>query len=59
MDGGGEEEEEGEMYGERIMETYITICKIDSQWEFTVCLDLWGGRWEGGSKGRGYMYTYG
>ena len=20
------------------METYITICKIDSQWEFTVCL---------------------
>ena len=20
---------------------------------------VWGGRWEGGSKGRGYMYTYG
>ena len=19
----------------------------------------WGGRWEGGSQGRGYMYTYG
>ena len=19
----------------------------------------WGGRWEGGSKGRGYVYTYG
>ena len=19
----------------------------------------WGGRWEGSSKGRGYMYTYG
>ena len=19
----------------------------------------WGGRWEGGSKGRGHMYTYG
>ena len=19
----------------------------------------WGGSWEGGSKGRGYMYTYG
>ena len=38
MDGGGEEEEEGEMYGERIMETYITICKIDSQWEFAVWL---------------------
>ena len=30
-------EGEGEMYGERIMETYITICKIDSQWEFAVC----------------------
>ena len=20
------------------METYITVCKIDSQWEFAVCL---------------------
>ena len=29
---------EGEMYGESAMETYITICKIDSQWEFPVCL---------------------
>ena len=28
----------GEMYGERIMKIYITICKIDSQWEFSVCL---------------------
>ena len=26
------------MYGESNMETYITICKIDSQWEFAVCL---------------------
>ena len=26
------------MYKESNMETYITICKIDSQWEFTVCL---------------------
>ena len=26
----------GEMYGERIMQTYITICKIDNQWEFAV-----------------------
>ena len=26
------------MYGESNMETYITICKIESQWEFTVCL---------------------
>ena len=29
---------EGEMYGESNMETYITICKIDSQWEFAVWL---------------------
>ena len=26
------------MCGESSMETYITICKIDSQWEFAVCL---------------------
>ena len=24
------------MYGKSNMETYITICKIDSQWEFAV-----------------------
>ena len=29
---------EGEMYIESNMEIYITICKIDSQWEFAVCL---------------------
>ena len=60
------------MYGKSNMETYITICKIDSQLGFTVwlrkpkqglCVNLdgweWGGSWEGGTKGRGYMYTYG
>ena len=26
------------MYGESNMETYITVCKIDSQWKFSVCL---------------------
>ena len=26
------------MYGESNMEIYITICKIDSQWEFAVWL---------------------
>ena len=54
------------------METYITIYKIDSQWEFVVWIRKlktgalyqsrgmgWGGRWEGGSKGRGSMYNYG
>ena len=61
---------EGEMYGKSNMETHITICKIDSQRDFAICLrklkqglciNLEGrGRgWEGGSKGRGYMYTYG
>ena len=60
------------MYGENNIETYITLCKIDSQRKFVVwlrklkqgsCINLEvggrGGRWEGGSKGRGYMYTYG
>ena len=32
------EEGEGEMYGESSMEAYIALCKIDSQWEFAVCL---------------------
>ena len=60
------------MYGKSNKETYITICKIDSQGEFAAWLKKlkqglcnqprgvgWGGRWEGGSKGRGNMYTYG
>ena len=69
--GHGEREGEGEMYEKSNMETYITICKIDSQREFTVwlrkfkqglCINLaaWdevgGGE---GSKGKGYMCTYG
>ena len=29
---------EGEMYGKSNMETYITICKISSQREFSICL---------------------
>ena len=29
---------EGEMYGKSNMETYITTCKIDSQWEIAVWL---------------------
>ena len=59
------------MCGKSNMETYTTMCKIDSQWELAVwlrklrralCINLgveWGGRWEGVSKGRHYMYTYG
>ena len=36
--GHGETGGEGEMYGESNMETYITVYKIDSQWEFAVWL---------------------
>ena len=59
----------GEMYGKSSMETYITMCKIDSQREFAQGTQIgtlyqprgvgWGERWKGVSKGRGYMYTYG
>ena len=47
------------MYGKNNMETYITICKIDSQWEFDVwlrklrqglCVHLEG--WDGEGDGR-------
>ena len=59
------------MYGKSNMATYITVCKIDSQWESAVCLrelkqglciNLGGGmgRETGGRlKREGYMYTYG
>ena len=36
--GHGERGGEGEMYRKSNMETYITICKIDSQWEYAVWL---------------------
>ena len=57
--GHGEREGEGEMYGKRNMETYITIYKIDSQQEFAVCLrklKQWLcinlERWDGEGNGR-------
>ena len=34
----GERGGEREMCGKSNLETYITICKIDSQWEFAVWL---------------------
>ena len=68
MERGGE----GEMYGQSNMETYITTCKIDSQTGIcSISQETrkgglyqprgvgWGGRREGGSEGRRYMYTYG
>ena len=65
--GHGERVAEGEIYGKSNMEIYITICKIDSQKEFAVCLrklkqglciNLEG--WDGQGDGReDQMYTYG
>ena len=57
------------MYGKSNMETYITICKIDSQQEFVVwlrklkqglCINLEGGMgWEmGGRFKREGIYLY-
>ena len=36
--GHGKKGGDGEMYVESNMESYITICKIGSQWEFPICL---------------------
>ena len=69
MCGHGERGGEGEMYGESNMETYITICKIDSQGEFAVwlrklkqglCINLegWSGRELGGRFKRAGIYVY-
>ena len=33
---GGEKEGEGGTHGESNMESYITLCKVDSQWKFVV-----------------------
>ena len=60
--------EEKVMYGKNNKETYTTICKIDSQWEFAVWFrKLKQGLWRGGMgrmmvgrfKREGYMYTNG
>ena len=58
------------MYGRSDVETYITMCRVDSQWEFAVwlrklkqglCVGLEGWDGEGGIggvlEGRGY-YVY-
>ena len=36
INGHGERGGEGEMYAKNNIETYTTICKIDSQWELAV-----------------------
>ena len=57
--GHGERGGEGERYGKSNVETYITMCKIDSQWEFAVwfrklkqrlCINL--EEWDGEGNGR-------
>ena len=58
----GERGGKGEMYGNSNMETYITICKIDSKQEFAVwlrklkqglCINLEG--WDGERDGREFQ----
>ena len=60
--GHGEKRGEGEIYEKSNMETYITICKIDRQWEFSVwlgklkqrrCINLEG--WDGEGDGREFQ----
>ena len=60
--GHGERGEEGEMYGKSNMETYSTIHKIVSQWEFAVwlrklkqglCINL--EEWDGEADGREFQ----
>ena len=69
--GHGERGGKGEMYGKSNMETYITIHKTDSQWEFAVCLrelkqglyinlEGWVGEGDGWEiQEGGNMYGYG
>ena len=60
--GQGERGGESEMYGKSTMETYITIYKIDNQWEFAVwlrklkqglCINLEG--WDREGDGREFQ----
>ena len=51
LDLGGREEGEGEIYVESHVETYMTMCKIDSQWEFAVWLRIGKEVQEGGDMG--------
>ena len=72
MDKGGGEEGEGERNAESSLDAYTLTYVNRYQQEFAVCLrehkpglcdnlDVvgMGERWEGDSRGRGYMYNYG
>ena len=63
----GERGREGEMYGKNNMETYITMCKIDSYREFCLrklkqgfCINLegWDGEGDGREVQKGGIYVY-
>ena len=58
--GHGERGRKGKMYGESNTETCITICEIDSQWEFAVWLRKLKQGWGelGGSFKREGIYVY-
>ena len=57
------------MYGKSNMETYVTVCKIDNQWEFAIWLrklkwglrinlEVWDGREVGEWFKREGTYVY-
>ena len=57
------------MYGESNIETHITMCKIDSQWEFAACfrkiqqglcnnLEGWHGEDDQGKMGRNWSHSF-
>ena len=57
--GNGDRGRYGDMYGKSNMETFITVCKIDTQWEFAVCFRKLKQRlcinlewWDGEGNGR-------
>ena len=67
--GHGERGGESEMYGKNHLETHITLCKIDSQREFSVWLrklkqglyiylEGWDGKGDGREVQKGGIYVY-
>ena len=67
--GHGERGRDGEIYGKSNLETYTTICKIDSQQEFAVWLrklkqglsinlERWDGEGDGKEVQKGGIYVY-
>ena len=72
MDKGGGQDGESEMNGESSMDAYaptfvnrqpMGICCMAQETQTGALYQPkgmgWGGKWEGSSKGKGYIYTYG